>query len=80
MRIEARQLCKKYTRLVNDKDKKSRKEEFFAVDHVDIDAREGEILGVLGPNGAGKTTLLRMLGNLLEPGEGFVHIIDDKNV
>ena len=79
MRIEARQLCKKYTRLVNDKDKKSRKEEFFAVDHVDIDAREGEILGVLGPNGAGKTTLLRMLGNLLEPGEGFVHIIDDKN-
>ena len=78
MRIEARALCKSFTRLVNDKDKKSRKEEFFAVDHVDIDAHEGEILGVLGPNGAGKTTLLRMLGNLLEPGEGFVHIIDDK--
>ena len=78
MRIEARALCKSFTRLVNDKDKKSRKEEFFAVDHVDIDAHEGEILGVLVPNGAGKTTLLRMLGNLLEPGEGFVHIIDDK--
>ncbi len=76
MKIEARQLCKRFTRLVNDKDKKSRKEEFFAVDHVDIDAREGEILGVLGPNGAGKTTLLRMLGNLLEPGSGYVHIID----
>lgn len=78
MRIEARGLCKSFTRLVNDKGKKSRKEEFYAVDHVDIDAREGEILGVLGPNGAGKTTLLRMLGNLLEPGEGFVHIIDDE--
>ncbi|MBR6256523.1 MAG: ABC transporter ATP-binding protein [Lachnospiraceae bacterium] len=78
MRIEARELCKSFTRLVNDKDKKSRKEEFFAVDHVDIDAHEGEILGVLGPNGAGKTTLLRMLGNLLEPGSGYVHIIDEQ--
>ena len=77
MRIEAWELCKSFTRLVNDKGKKSRKEEFFAVDHVDIDAREGEILGVLGPNGAGKTTLLRMLGTLLEPGSGSVHIIDD---
>ena len=78
MRIEARELCKSFTRLVNDKDKKSHKEEFFAVDHVDIDAHEGEILGVLGPNGAGKTTLLRMLGNLLEPGSGYVHIIDEQ--
>ncbi len=77
MRIEATGLCKSFTRLVNDAGKKSRKEEFFAVDHVDIDAKEGEILGVLGPNGAGKTTLLRMLGTLLEPGEGVVRIIDE---
>ncbi len=77
MRIEATGLCKSFTRLVNDAGKKSRKEEFFAVDHVDIDAKEGEILGVLGPNGAGKTTLLRMLGTLLEPEEGVVRIIDE---
>ena len=31
-----------------------------ALDGVDLDVREGTVLGVLGPNGAGKTTLVRM--------------------
>jgi ABC-2 type transport system ATP-binding protein len=45
-----------------------------AVDHVDLEVREGEVLGLLGPNGAGKTTLVRMLSCLLRPsdGEGMV--------
>ena len=54
--------------------KKGKKEEFYAVDHVDFCAEGGEILGILGPNGAGKTTLLRMLGSLMEPTEGEVSI------
>jgi ABC-2 type transport system ATP-binding protein len=41
-----------------------------AVDHVDLEVREGEVLGLLGPNGAGKTTLVRMLSCLLRPSEG----------
>ncbi len=41
-----------------------------AVDGVDIDVAEGEIVGFLGPNGAGKTTTLRMLTTLLRPTEG----------
>ncbi|MEU8967483.1 ATP-binding cassette domain-containing protein, partial [Streptomyces sp. NPDC048491] len=32
-----------------------------ALDGVDLDVREGTVLGVLGPNGAGKTTLVRCL-------------------
>ncbi|MET9295985.1 ATP-binding cassette domain-containing protein [Streptomyces sp. NPDC003077] len=41
-----------------------------AVDGVDLEVREGTVLGVLGPNGAGKTTLVRCLSTLLVPDAG----------
>src|SRR3954451_15474160 len=46
------------------------KVEVRAVDGVDLDVEEGEVVGFLGPNGAGKTTTLRMLTTLLRPTEG----------
>jgi ABC-2 type transport system ATP-binding protein len=46
------------------------KTEVRAVDGVDLDVAEGEVVGFLGPNGAGKTTTLRMLTTLLTPTEG----------
>lgn len=41
-----------------------------AVDGIDLDVREGTVMGVLGPNGAGKTTLVRILSTLLLPDAG----------
>ncbi|MFI2029218.1 ATP-binding cassette domain-containing protein [Streptomyces buecherae] len=41
-----------------------------ALDGVDLDVKEGTVLGVLGPNGAGKTTLVRCLSTLVEPDSG----------
>ena len=41
-----------------------------AVDHLDLDVEEGEILGLLGPNGAGKTTVILMLATVIKPTEG----------
>ncbi|MER6132246.1 ATP-binding cassette domain-containing protein [Streptomyces sp. NPDC001815] len=41
-----------------------------ALDGVDLDVREGTVMGVLGPNGAGKTTLVRILSTLLMPDTG----------
>ena len=41
-----------------------------AVDGVDLDVAEGEVVAFLGPNGAGKTTTLRMLVTLLKPTAG----------
>jgi ABC-2 type transport system ATP-binding protein len=46
------------------------KKEVHAVDGVDLDVAEGEVVGFLGPNGAGKTTTLRMLVTLLRPTAG----------
>ncbi len=43
-----------------------------AVDHVDFDVNEGEILGLIGPNGAGKTTIFNMITGIYPPTEGEI--------
>ncbi|MER5303452.1 ATP-binding cassette domain-containing protein [Streptomyces lasiicapitis] len=45
-----------------------------ALDGVDVDVREGTVLGVLGPNGAGKTTLVRCLSTLITPDSGTAFV------
>ncbi|MFD3912640.1 ATP-binding cassette domain-containing protein [Streptomyces sp. NPDC058603] len=45
-----------------------------ALDGVDLDVREGTVLGVLGPNGAGKTTLVRILSTLVQPDAGTARV------
>ena len=47
-----------------------RYKELIALDHFNLDIKEGEIFGLLGPNGAGKTTTLRMLATLIKPDSG----------
>ena len=44
--------------------------DFFAVGHISLETRKGEIFGFLGPNGAGKSTTIRMLCGLLTPTSG----------
>ena len=46
-----------------------------AVDQLDLEVRQGEILGFLGPNGAGKTTTIKMLTGLLKPTAGSAAIL-----
>lgn len=41
-----------------------------ALDGVELEAREGEVLGIIGPNGSGKSTLLLCMAGLTEADEG----------
>ena len=45
-----------------------------AVEHLNLNVREGEFYGFLGPNGAGKSTTIRMLCGLLTPDSGMISV------
>jgi ABC-2 type transport system ATP-binding protein len=46
----------------------------LAVDNLNFEARQGEIVGFLGPNGAGKTTTMRILTGYMPPTSGSATI------
>ena len=45
----------------------------LAVDHVDFNFYEGEIVSIVGESGSGKTTLAKMLLGLISCTEGEIH-------
>ena len=50
-----------------------------AVDHVDLDVKEGDFVVILGHNGSGKSTLLSLLAGLDVPSEGKL-MIEGKDI
>jgi spermidine/putrescine transport system ATP-binding protein len=47
---------------------------FTAVDHIDLEVRDGEFFSLLGPSGCGKTTTLRMIGGFEQPTDGRIEL------
>jgi spermidine/putrescine transport system ATP-binding protein len=48
--------------------------ETAAVDHIDLEVRDGEFFSLLGPSGCGKTTTLRMIGGFEQPTSGLIEL------
>ena len=44
----------------------------LALDNVDLDVAQGEVLALIGPSGAGKSTLIRCINRLVEPTVGTI--------
>jgi len=45
-----------------------------AVDSLDLEVGEGELVALIGPSGCGKTTTLRMINRLVEPTAGRIEV------
>lgn len=50
------------------------KEHFWALDDINLDLEQGEVLGLIGANGAGKSTLLKILSRITAPSKGQIKV------
>lgn len=50
--------------------------ETVALNHVNLEIKQGEFVAIMGPSGCGKSTLLNILGLLDNPTEGSYKLID----
>ena len=50
-----------------------------AVDNIDLDIRQGEIVALIGPNGAGKTTFFNCLTGIYNPSSGDIKLCNPKS-
>jgi len=82
--IKITNLVKEYKMYSRKKDKlleamfpnivKGRHGTFRATNNLDLEIKEGEVVGILGKNGSGKSTLLKMITGVVFPTSGNIEI------
>lgn len=45
-----------------------------ALNHISLDLKDGDRLGIMGPNGSGKSTLLRTIAGIYQPSSGKIEV------
>lgn len=50
--------------------KKRYSKDHYALNHIDLDVKKGESVGIVGTNGSGKSTLLKLITGVVSPSEG----------
>lgn len=78
--IELKDVVKSYTLPVATGEKgitgraKTEKQTNTVLDHITLNVKKGEVLGVVGRNGCGKSTLLKIISKITVPDSGEVHV------
>ena len=60
--------------LIGHEDREVKNENILALNNINLEIKQGEILGVIGANGAGKSTLLKILSRVTTPTSGLIKI------
>lgn len=58
---------------VNNRETQGEGQYVWALKDINLEVKQGEILGIVGKNGAGKSTLLKLLSKVTGPTTGAIH-------
>ncbi|CAK8719129.1 hypothetical protein GKODMF_10695 [Candidatus Electrothrix gigas] len=64
----------KITPMLAGQEKQIEGDRFWALRDINLEVKEGEILGIIGKNGAGKSTLLKILSRVTAPTKGSIKV------
>jgi lipopolysaccharide transport system ATP-binding protein len=57
-----------------DRDRALVAEEFWVLNDISFELKQGDTLGIIGHNGAGKSTMLKHLSGIMEPTRGSIEV------
>lgn len=75
MIIKVENLEKVFIKTIKQGFFKKVKKEYKAVNNINFNVEEGEIIAFVGPNGAGKSTTIKMLSGILHPTSGNITVV-----